>query len=106
MSVRPDGWAVADRAPAWTSGQSVGHARDGYGRLLAVCYAGGENINDRLVREGWALDSADYSEAEADSKRWGAGLWRGEFVPPWRWRSERRLDWPRSTVQHLAHSVV
>ena len=26
------------------------------GRLLAACNAGGEDINDRLVREGWAPD--------------------------------------------------
>jgi hypothetical protein len=47
----------------------VGHACDRYDRLLAVCYAGGESINDRLVREGWALDyrkySSDYLAAEA-----------------------------------------
>jgi endonuclease YncB( thermonuclease family) len=72
----------------------VGHARDRYDRLLAVCYAGGESINDRLVRDGWALDyrkySTDYLEAEAEAKRRGAGVWRGEFVPPWQWRSARR----------------
>ena len=72
----------------------VGHARDRYGRLLAVCYTGGESINDRLVRERWALDyrkySTDYLEAEAEAKRRGAGVWRGEFVPPWQWRSARR----------------
>ena len=72
----------------------VGHARDRYDRLLAVCYVGGESINDRLVRDGWALDyrkySTDYLEAEAEAKRRGAGVWRGEFVPPWQWRSERR----------------
>jgi endonuclease YncB( thermonuclease family) len=71
----------------------VGHARDRYGRLLAVCYVAGESLNDRLVREGWALDyrkySTDYMEAEAEAKRRGAGLWRGEFVPPWQWRQER-----------------
>ena len=36
--------------------ECVGHARDRYGRLLAVCYVGGESINERIVREGWALD--------------------------------------------------
>ena len=40
-----------------------------------MCYAGGENINGRLVREGWALDyrkySTDYLEAEAKAKRRG-----------------------------------
>jgi endonuclease YncB( thermonuclease family) len=27
-----------------------GYARDRYGRLLAVCYAGGEDLNGRIVR--------------------------------------------------------
>src|SRR5512134_1081004 len=57
--------------------ECVGHARDRYGRLLAVCYVGGESINERIVREGWALDyrkySTDYLQAEADAKRAGAG---------------------------------
>jgi endonuclease YncB( thermonuclease family) len=74
--------------------ECVGHARDRYGRLLAVCYAGGDSINERIVREGWALDyrkySTDYLQAEADARRAGAGLWRGEFTPPWEWRAERR----------------
>jgi endonuclease YncB( thermonuclease family) len=59
-----------------------------------VCYAGGENINDRLVREGWALDYRKYStyylDAEAAAKRAGAGIWRGDFTPPWEWRAARR----------------
>ena len=72
----------------------VGHARDRYARLLAVCYAGGENVNERLVREGWALDyrkySTDYLAVDAEAKHQGEGVWRGEFVPPWQWRSKRR----------------
>ena len=74
--------------------ECVGHARDRYGRLLAVCYVGGESINERTVREGWALDyrkySTDYLQAESAAKRVGAGLWRGEFTPPWEWRAARR----------------
>jgi Staphylococcal nuclease homologue len=62
--------------------------------LLAVCYVGGESINERIVREGWALDyrkySTDYLQAEAQAKRAGAGIWRGEFTAPWEWRAERR----------------
>ena len=58
--------------------ECIGHARDRYGRLLAVCYAGGESINERIVREGWALDyrkySSDYLQAEAEAKRAGAGI--------------------------------
>jgi endonuclease YncB( thermonuclease family) len=64
------------------------------GRLLANCYVGGEDLNERIVREGWALNfrkySSDYLRAESEAKRAGAGIWRGEFVPPWEWRAERR----------------
>ena len=74
--------------------ECVGHARDRYGRRLAVCYAGGENINERMVREGWALAfrrySTGYVQAESAAKRAGAGLWRGEFTAPWEWRAARR----------------
>jgi endonuclease YncB( thermonuclease family) len=74
--------------------ECVGHARDRYGRLLAVCYVGGESINERIVREGWALDyrkySSGYLQAESAAKHDGAGMWRGEFTPPWEWRAERR----------------
>jgi hypothetical protein len=64
------------------------HARDRYGRLLAVCYANGESINnERIGREGWALDfrkySTDYLQAESEAKRAGTGTWRGDFEPPW-----------------------
>ena len=73
--------------------ECVGHARDRYQRLLAVCYVGGEDQNERIVREGWALAyrrySADYVQPEAEAKRAGAGIWRGEFTPPWEWRAER-----------------
>jgi endonuclease YncB( thermonuclease family) len=74
--------------------ECVGHARDRYQRLLAVCYVGGEHLNERIVREGWALDfrkySTDYLQAEAEARRAGAGVWRGEFEPPWEWRAVRR----------------
>ena len=74
--------------------ECVGHARDRYQRLLAVCYVGGEDLNERIVREGWALDfrrySTDYVQAESAAKRAGAGIWRGEFTPPWEWRAARR----------------
>jgi endonuclease YncB( thermonuclease family) len=74
--------------------ECVGHARDRYQRLLAVCYVGSENLNEHMVREGWALDfrrySTDYLQAEAAAKRAGAGIWRGQFEPPWEWRAKRR----------------
>ncbi|HEX5862837.1 MAG TPA: thermonuclease family protein, partial [Casimicrobiaceae bacterium] len=50
-------WACGQTSAEWLkehlSGREVecvGHARDRYGRRLAVCYVGGASINERLVR--------------------------------------------------------
>jgi endonuclease YncB( thermonuclease family) len=81
-----------DGAMRASSGGDAGNA--GCRRLLAVCYVGGEDLNERIVREGWALDfrrySTDYLRAESEAKRAGAGIWRGQFTPPWEWRAARR----------------
>ena len=59
--------------------------------LRQTCTAYGQQW---IGREGWALDyrkySTDYLQAESAAKRVGAGLWRGEFTPPWEWRAARR----------------
>jgi endonuclease YncB( thermonuclease family) len=61
-------WACGRTSPEWLKEylhgrqvECVGHARDRYRRLLAVCYVGGEDLNERLVREGWALNFRRYS---------------------------------------------
>ena len=62
---------------------------------MAVCRADGEDLNAWMVSEGWALAYRRYSEAyvdeEAGAESARAGLWRGEFVPPWDWRGGKRL---------------
>ena len=67
--------------------------RDTYGRLLAVCFLAGENLNGWLVSQGWALAyrhfSAAYVEEEATAKADGRGMWRGQFIEPWNWRRKR-----------------
>lgn len=71
---------------------------DRYGRAVAVCSAGGEDLNAFMVRHGWALAYREYSDAyvdeEAAARADGLGLWRGEFVPPWDWRRGARLVRP------------
>ncbi len=69
--------------------------RDRHGRIVAVCRAGGEDLNAWMVSEGWALAYRKYSEAyvdeEARAQAARVGVWRGEFVPPWDWRQGKRL---------------
>jgi endonuclease YncB( thermonuclease family) len=71
-----------------------GIRRDRYGRLIAVCYASGTDLNAEMVREGWALAyrqySSDYVNAEAAARAAGKGIWRGQFIEPWEWRSAKR----------------
>ena len=69
--------------------------RDRYGRIVAVCRQGGQDVNAWLVREGWALAYRRYSRTYIDeaaaAKAARRGVWRGEFVPPWDWRRGNRL---------------
>ena len=69
--------------------------RDRYGRIVAVCRAGGVDINAWMVSQGHALAYRKYSTAyvgeERSAKAARRGLWRGQFVPPWDWRRGKRL---------------
>lgn len=71
-----------------------GDQRDRYGRLIAVCYVGPHDLGECMVRQGWALAylrySMDYVDEEATARQAQAGIWRGEFVPPWEWRRGKR----------------
>ena len=68
---------------------------DRYGRIVAACAAGGEDLNGWLVAQGWALAyreySKDYIGREASARAARAGIWQGAFVPPWEWRRGTRL---------------
>lgn len=70
--------------------------RDRYGRIVAVCRAGDQDLNAWLVAEGWALAyrqySTDYVGEEEAARAAGKGVWRGTFVPPWDWRRGQRLE--------------
>ena len=68
--------------------------RDRYGRIVAVCRAYGEDLSAWMTGLGWALAfrrySAQYIPAEELAQRRRAGMWSGQFVPPWEWRAEAR----------------
>lgn len=68
--------------------------RDRYGRTVAKCFVGGRDINEWMVREGWAVAyrkySTDYAPAEDEARRENRGLWAGAFMLPWDWRRKKR----------------
>lgn len=67
---------------------------DQYGRTIAVCFRGTENLNAWMVAEGWAVAyrqySMDYVADEERAKRAKLGIWSGSFEVPWDWRALRR----------------
>lgn len=58
-------------------------------RTLATCDLAGENLNNWMVEQGWALayvrQSFEYVHAEETAKTQKRGLWQGAFVAPWEW---------------------
>jgi endonuclease YncB( thermonuclease family) len=63
---------------------------DGYGRVVARCWADGADVGARLVAEGlaraYARYSADYVAVEADARGRRLGLWQGPAEAPWDYR--------------------
>jgi endonuclease YncB( thermonuclease family) len=73
--------------------------QDHYGRLVAVVFLDGENINAWMVQQGaaWAyrdyLEDPSYCAWEAVARASGLGLWSlppGSRVAPWEWRAAGR----------------
>ena len=60
------------------------------GLVVAVCRAGGEDLNAWLVYEGWALayrkSSTEYVSEEQAARASRRGVWRGSILAPWDWR--------------------
>jgi len=94
-------WAAAHLARLVADGGVVCHARghDSYGRVLAVCTAGGREINAEMVRAGlaWAFDryAQSYVADEAAARSRRLGIWRDLAEPPWRYRAQRSVEGDR-----------
>lgn len=83
------GRASRDALAALVRGRTVsctGWERDRYERLLAVCTAGGRDLNRSQVEAGWAVAYGDYRDLEDDARRQRSGLWAGTFERPQEWR--------------------
>lgn len=92
------GKIARDNLDLLLAGQSVQceeKDRDRYGRTVALCTAGGEDVAGWMVSHGWALDwpkysGGRYSVQQAEAKNAGLGLWAGFFAVPWEWREKDR----------------
>jgi endonuclease YncB( thermonuclease family) len=82
--------ALAD----WIGARSISCATDGkdrYGRWLARCAVGGEDVGQWMARSVWAVP---YRDCKCEIIRDGAdqakavhvGIWAGTFQMPWDWR--------------------
>ena len=61
-------------------------SKDRYGRSLSTCYSGSMNLNEEMVRAGWAVAYRDeggiYDRAEYEAKEQKLGIWQGKFMRP------------------------
>lgn len=98
QDARGEAYGCGQRASAALSALVAGRALvceqrdiDRYGRVVAQCSADGEDLGERLVRDGHALDYTRYSKGaylsdELRARREGAGVWQGDFSRPEDWR--------------------
>ena len=101
LCVRPTGerWRCGQRA-SFALSDRIGratlscqpHDLDRYGRVVAVCFKGHEDLNRWMVMTGWAVAyrrySVDYVADEAGARRSQINIWSGSFDMPWDWRAQ------------------
>jgi len=72
--------------------------RDRFGRNVATCSAGGRDVGEVMVRNGWATAykgrgfSSRYVSAENEARAARRGLWSGAFETPRNWRQGHPRD--------------
>ncbi len=97
----PDGWPAGRLATTKLLTLVQGRAvvcqekdHDRYGRMVAICRAGAEDLGAIMVREGmaWAFlrYSQDYVQEEARARADGLGVHAHGCIPAWEWRAQDR----------------
>ena len=68
----------------------ISSSKDRYKRYIATCYKGKTNLNQWMVRNGYAIAYRRYSKKyvpdEDFAKEKKLGLWQGKFINPEKWR--------------------
>jgi len=76
--------------------ECTNEGRDKYKRQLSYCYVNVENINRRMVREGYAISYRQYDSTfaldELVAKIKKDGLWNSEFENPSDWRKKQKQN--------------
>lgn len=99
----PDGWPAGrlatTRLQALIDGRTIvcqQKDRDYYGRIVAVCRAGGQDLGAIMVREGLAWAFVRYSSAYVDQEARARADRRGVHAhgctAAWDWRAEQRAE--------------
>ena len=67
---------------------------DIYKRYVAICFVNETNLNQIMVKNGWALAyryySTDYIKEERYARENNLGIWRGEFEKPYIFRKKNK----------------
>ena len=67
---------------------------DKYNRYIAECFINNQNINELMVKNGWAIAyryySLDFIDDEEIAKNNKAGIWKGEFLDPYLFRKQQK----------------
>ena len=98
------GSIAANALDAWINRNPVTcviEDKDRYGRFVGKCSVRGQNMQEWLVTNGYAVAYRAYSTvyvpAELKARQAKAGIWAGEFIEPWDWRQGLRLDGEKPT---------
>lgn len=105
----PCGREAADMLRRLVAGKTLSCSvtgTDRYGRLVAVCRTGSLDINEEMVRLGWAIayvsHGRDYVEAEAQARAASRGIWQGAFESSESWRRAQRGTMVRGSLDGTA----
>ena len=62
--------------------------QDRYGRMVAVCRAGGLDLGAAMIKGGFALSYGAYEADEREARDARRGIWGSKFDPPAIWRAK------------------
>lgn len=62
---------------------------DRFGRSLATCSVGGNDLAAAMVAAGYALATDGYGREQAEARSARRGIWQGTFENPRAWRDRQ-----------------